>query len=88
MLIRKKLQNGETAYYDKFTGKRKKLKRGEPTMGHRLPDFVFRYLTPGKTAMNTGGSDDQMMTADLSILTKRERGTNMMAKKKRTVKKS
>ena len=54
MLKKRVFNDGTVKYFDAHTNKEVRLRHGEAVKFGRLPDYVFRYISPGPTARGAG----------------------------------
>ncbi len=54
MLKKRVYNDGSVKYFDANTNKQVKLQYAGPVKFGRLPDYVFRYISPGPTARGEG----------------------------------
>lgn len=82
MLIKQEMSDGTKRYINNFTGKQERLQRGSFIKGRRLPDYVFRYISPGKTPMSKESGIPSIPIMMLS--NSKRKNTNMMKPRSRS----
>lgn len=80
MLKKRVYNDGSVRYFNAFTNKEVKIHSGGPVKFGRLPDYVFRYISPGPTAR--GNAPDGV--PDIPINRNAGRGSNFTPSRKRS----
>ena len=80
MLKKRVYNDGSVKYFDANTNKQVKLQYAGPVKFGRLPDYVFRYISPGVTAR--GNTADGI--PNIPITRNAGRGSKFTESKKRS----